>query len=157
MISRHLEIYGPSELSLSLAGVWICIPDLPQVPETLTLGTLTFGVVVAGFTATQRNMLIGMRALKVLADAAKVGYDHDILRYLRQCVWASMVLVVVSVARFFLNDCPFPSAQMQVWTFFWVGSFILVITTMIRNEYMMYLIVGRVMKGSRPPELSSKR
>ena len=44
---------------------------------------------------------------------------------------------------------------MQIWTFFWVGSFILVITTMIRNEYMMYLIVGRVMKGSRPPEPSS--
>ena len=150
MTSRHLEIYGPSELSLSLAGVGICIPDLPQIPETLALGTLTFGVVVAGFTATQRNMLIGMRALKVLTDAAKANYDRDILLYLRQCVWASMVLVIVSATRFFLTPCPPHSIPMQVWTFFWVGLFVFVITTMIRNEYMMYLIVSRTIRASRP-------
>ena len=121
------------------------IYDIDPPPKPLAAGTMTFGIVVAGFAATQRNMLLGMVGSKVLRFAVRTGFHHDVLAYLMHCVYAGLAVAVASVIGFFLDDeTTFgPFSLWEVWLVILVGLIVWVIVLMFRNELMMRRIVER--------------
>ena len=104
---------------------------------------MTFGIVVAGFAATQRNMLIGMGQTRVLRRLARTGYDKDVLSYLTDCVCAGLATTGVSLAGFFLGRDAIAWSAWLVSVAFVVS---LVIALMVRNEIMSLRIVSHFIK-----------
>ena len=128
---------------VAAAVAYLC--DIDPPPKPLAAGTMTFGIVVAGFAATQRNMLLGMVGSKVLRFAVRTGFHHDVLAYLMHCVYAGLAVAVASVIGFFLDDeTTFgPFSLWEVWLVILVGLIVWVIVLMFRNELMMRRIVER--------------
>lgn len=141
MISRNIEIYSPYVLAvIGAAGVYLFASCIPTIPKSLAAGTMTFGAVVAGFTATQRNMLLSMKASKVLTFLAKLGHDKSILRCLAECVYGGLLVTVISVVRFFIVT------DASWWLALWSGSLIFIVWAMARNEAIMFLAIKRWME-----------
>ena len=105
---------------------------------------MALGLIVAGFTATQRNMLLSMSGSRVLRFAASTGYYKDILNYLTGCVYAGLSVTVLSLIGIFLEDC---GVWQSVWMAIWVGSIVLIICVLVRNELLMNRIFTRFMEG----------
>lgn len=124
-------------------GAIAYIYEIQPFPKALSAGTMTFGVVVAGFAATQRNMLLGMRGSSVLKFAVRTGFHDSVLAYLMHCVYAGLVVSVVSVVGFFINSNPL---YWSVWFALLIGSIALVIALILRNEILMVRIVKRFME-----------
>lgn len=136
----------------SLVVVWLC--DIDALPKSLAAGTMTFGIVVAGFAATQRNMLLGMGGSKVLRFAVRTRFHHDILAYLMHCVYVGLAVALVSVIGFFLNeDASFgPFSLWELWLVVLVGLIVWVLALMFRNEIMMRQIVERFVEEQPNPK-----
>ena len=113
------------------------------VPKSLPAGTLTFGIVVAGFAATQRNMLLGMRGSTVLRMALRSGYHHDVLAYLMHCVYAGLFVSAMSVVGFFLGG---NGLLWHLWLIVLTFATVLVLGLVLRNEILMVRIVKRFME-----------
>ena len=124
-------------------GIVAYIYEIQPFPKALSAGTMTFGVVVAGFAATQRNMLLGMKGSSVLKFAVRTGFHDSVLAYLMHCVYAGLVVSVVSVVGFFINSNPL---YWSVWFALLIGSIALVIALILRNEILMVRIVKRFME-----------
>ena len=112
---------------------------------------MTFGIVVAGFTATQRTMLMDKGGTRVIKWAIDKGQDKNILSFLRQCILASLFVVIVTVIGFFVPTEVFECSKLYwgVWLFFWTGGIVLVIALLVRNELLMFQLAKRLMK--EPP------
>ena len=150
MIPRCVETYLPCAVSFVTAGSTLAFAQkLPSVPAELAAATMTLGVVIAGFTATQRNMLVGMKGLPLFKTIARTGHHQDLILYLKQCVWSSVTLVVVSTTRFFLDDAP--PEFVQVWGVIWFGTFAFVIASAVRNERLMFQVIGKFLKRHGDP------
>ena len=146
----RVETYFPCAVSLATAGtasIWV--HHLPSVPEPLAATTVTVGVVIAGFTATQRNMLLGMKDLPLLKTMATTGHDADLTLYLRQCLWSCIALILVSGTRFFLEDLP--PVFTPLWTIIWFGNFAFVITSTVRNERLIFQMIGKFLRSQGHP------
>lgn len=155
MIPRNVETYLPCVVSFGTAGSTLAFAQkLPTVPAELAAATITLGVVIAGFTATQRNMLVGMKGLPLLETLARTGHHLDLILYLKQCVWSSVTLVLVSATRFFLDDAP--TEFVQVWGVVWFGTFAFVIASVVRNERLMFQVIGKFLKSQGDPPESVK-
>ena len=146
-MSRNAEKYGPYTLAVAcavLAGMFACC--IPVITKPLAAGTMTFGIVVSGFTATQRNMLLGMGGTKVLKFAVRSGYYKDLLWYLAECIFAGLLVVTLSMVRFFIDA----SAWIwQPWLIICISSIVFVIITMARNEWLMIVVVRRWIEDQR--------
>ena len=131
-----------------LAAIAVFACAFGPVSKALPAGTMTFGIVVAGFAATQRNMLLGMRGSTVLRVALRTGYHHDILAYLMHCVYAGLFVSVVSVAGFFLGGY---ALLWQAWVVLMTFAVVLVLALICRNEILMARVVKRFLEdpGSR--------
>ncbi len=105
--------------------------------------TLTFGVVIAGFAGTQRNMFINMQDSTVLRFAVRTGYYKDVLKYLARCIWAGLFVSVVSLLGFIATD--YKTVQM-VWLVSLGFSVTLAMATLIQNEILMGRISARYME-----------
>ena len=97
-----------------------------QMPNSKNMASsaMALGLIVAGFTETQRNMLLSMSGSKVLRFAAKTGYYKNILNYLAECVYAGLFVTFISLIGFFLADHIF---LQSIWSAFWFGSILLMI------------------------------
>lgn len=132
--------------ALAAAAIaYIC--KIKPLPTAFSAGTMTFGIVVAGFAATQRNMLLGMRGSSVLKFAVNTGFHNSVLQYLMHCVYAGLVVSAVSVIGFFING---NSMLWLAWFAILVGSIVLVIGLVLRNELLMVQIVKRFMEDQNP-------
>lgn len=120
------------------AGLLVFVCGIKPLPPALAAGTMTFGVVVAGFAATQRNMLLGMRGSRVLSFAARTGYNRDVLGYLMGCVYAGLFVSAVSVAGFFLGNSPMLWAW---WLAILTGGIVLVLALLLRNEILIRRVI----------------
>lgn len=137
----RVERYFPFPLAALVATVAAAVVfGLGRVPNSnaLPAATMTFGVVVAGFTATQRNMLLGMRGASVLRFLSRTGYYIDVLDYLMQCVYAALLVSVISVAGFFLG-CN--GLLWKVWMVAMTFTVSLVLSMILRNEILMARII----------------
>ncbi len=144
--SARMEKAFPFLLAALAAGaaalpVFYC--GLDTIPQYLPAGTMTLGVVVAGFAATQRNMLLGMRGSTVLRFALRTGYHNDVLAYLMHCVYAGLFTSVVSLAGFFLGK---NALLWSLWLIVLTFSIALALALIWRNEILMLRIVKRFME-----------
>ena len=142
-MSAKTERYLPPTLALIIASIAAFVVfrcDMQPLPKALAAGTMTFGVVVSGFAATQRNMLLGMRGSNVLRFAIRTGYHNDILDYLMHCVYAGLGVSVVSLVAFFLGDSVL---MWRLWIIAVTFFIVLVLTLILRNEILMVRVVKR--------------
>ena len=129
-----------------VAGGLLAAKNTLAFPKSLAVGTMTLGFVVAGLTATQRNMLLGMGGTDVLKFAAKTGYYKDILNYLKRCLYAGLIIVFVSLLRLFLSES---NSFLALWLGIWTGSIVLVLALIAQNECLMFRIVKRFMEEQK--------
>ena len=127
-----------------IAAVVVFMCEIGPLPKSLPAGTMTFGIVVAGFAATQRNMLLGMRGSTVLRVALRSGYHNDVLAYLMHCVYAGLLVSVVSMTGFFLGDKAV--LLWNIWLIIMMFCVSLVLAFITRNEILMARIVKRFME-----------
>ena len=149
MTSARFERFYPMAIAVIAAGcatlvVFQC--DVSGVSKALPAGTMTFGIVVAGFSATQRNMLLAMRGASVLRFMLRTGYHQDVLEYLMHCVYAALLVSGVSIVGFFLGNS---SLGWELWLIsiaFPGGLVALVLALVLRNEILMVRIVKRFLE-----------
>ena len=138
-IRRYYPFFAASVVAV-IATVAVFMCRIGPLPKALPAGTLTFGIVVAGFAAAHRNMLLGMRGSDVLRILASSGYSDDVLDYLRHSVNAGLVVSVVSGIGFFLGDS---ALLWKLWSVAMIFLVALVILLLHRNESLMSLVVKR--------------
>ncbi len=146
-IRRYYPLWVAALLSI-LALVMTQRFDLTVISNTLSVSTLTFGVVVSGFTATQRNMLLSLKGSEVLSFAAKTGHDQDILDYLNDAIYAGLGTSLVSVVGFCIQR---NELLCDIWTASLAFFIVLVILLLHRNERLMRLIMDRFMREQTTP------
>ena len=131
-----------------VAAIAVFACTFGPVSKALPAGTMTFGIVVAGFAETQRNMLLGMRGATVLRVALKSGYHNAILAYFMHCVYAGISVSVVSVLGFFLVG---NALLWRVWGVLMIFAVVLVLALIVGNEVLMARVVKRFLEdpGSR--------
>ena len=122
---------------------WVAVdgiePLTPAVPAALT----TFGVVVSGFVATQRNMLLGMGGARVLRFLARTGYYEDVLAYLSECVYAGIAVSLLSIAGLFMGS---RETLWSLWTPPAAGGACLLTCLLLRNELVMRRVLKHFVK-----------
>ena len=130
------------------AVVFTCHFKLP--PTTVPVAMMTFGIVVSGFVATQRNMLLTMGGASVLRFVANTGYYEDIVDYLRQCIFSGLFVALWSTLGFFLGS---DRMLWSIWLSVQTGAVVLVLALLFRNELIVVRLVKRFIeqyKGSGP-------
>ena len=126
-------------------------PPSRSVPAAL----MTFGIVAAGFAATQRNMLLPMAGSGTIRFAVRTGYYLDIIAYLTDALLSGLLVTVVAVSGLFLpNDC---ALAWRVWFPCVVAAVGLVVLFMLRNEILMVRVVKRYMRETPEAPEASKQ
>ena len=110
--------------------------------------TLTFGIVVSGFVATQRNLLLTMGGSRLVRYAVNNGLYKDVLNYLAQCIWAGLSVTFLSILGMLL--CNYPTAW-SFWLPIQLGGVVLVICLIVRNETLMFRILKRYWEERAAP------
>lgn len=131
------------------AGIVVFACGIGPLQESLAAGTMTFGIVVAGFAATQRSMLLGMHGSEVLRFAVRTGFHRDVLDYLMHSIYAGLFVSVASVAGFFLGD---NATLWCLWLAVLTGGIVLALALMLRNELLIRRIIERFLED---PKLTS--
>ena len=127
--------------AVSLLAVTQCGPG--TLPIALPAATMTFGVVVSGFVATQRNMLLTMSGAEVLRFAVERGYHNDVISYLMDCIRAGLLIIAISLSGFFFGD---NSLLWGIWLTTMAGAVSLVICLIVRNEMLVSRMVRRFLE-----------
>ena len=141
--TERLLPFLPATIAAAAAAIVVFNCEIGALSKSLPAGTLTFGIVVTGFAATQRNMLLGMRGSTVLRIALRSGYHHDILAYLMHCVYAGLFVSAMSVIGFFLGSI---SLLWNLWLVVLAFATVLVLALILRNEILMVRVVKRFME-----------
>lgn len=137
--------------SFSIAGItsYLFLPEETLIFQNFIFtSTATFGFIVAGFTATQRNMLFGMSGSRVIKFAVSSGYYKDVIKSLRSCIFSAFGMIIISMILLFLSR----SACSWAWRLcfsLWVGFLVMVIHRLILNERVMFLIVKRYLEQKK--------
>lgn len=142
--SRSWETRWPllaAACATAVAAVMVSVVWRPSpLPASVPAGGMTFGIVVAGFVATQRNMLLPISSSAVMRWVARTGYHEPIIAYLTHCVRAGLLVTVISLVGLFLGDC---ILLWQIWISSFSGAAVLVLSLMCRNEGIMTLVMRR--------------
>ena len=134
---RYYPFLVASVLAVVAATV-VSMCKIGPLPTSLPAGTLTLGIVVAGFAGTQRNLLLGMKGSDVLRMLADSKYSSDLLDYLMHSVNAGLVVSIISGVGFFIDD---NVLLWKLWSVAMIFLVVLVILLIHRNESMMSLVV----------------
>ena len=145
ILRRYYPVGGAVLLSIG-AFVMTQWFHLTFISNALSASTLTFGIVVSGFAATQRNMLLSLADSEVLSYAAETGHDQDILDYLKDAIYAGLGITMASVIGFCVQDY---KLLCDIWTGVLVFFIVLIILVLHRNERLMRLIMNRFMSEQR--------
>ena len=148
IMSARFERYFPFLLAAIVAvGMAVLVFGFGKFPNSSALpaATTTLGVVVAGFTATQRNMLLGMRGSSVLRFLSRTGYYINVLDYLMQCLYSALLVSAISIMGFFV-DCN--TLLWKIWMVAISFTVTLVLIMIWRNEILMARIIKRFMEDS---------
>ena len=132
----------------ALAAYVVVLCEIGSFPFTIPAATMTFGIVVSGFVATQRNMLLTMSGAEVLRFAVRTGLHKDVLSYLMDCIGAGLFVTGLSLVGFFLSE---NDLLWAIWVAILTGSIALVICLIIRNEILVALIVRRFLEEQEIP------
>ena len=132
--------------------VFVC--ELSALPVPVAAGTMTFGVVVAGFSATQRNVLMGTTGSRVMRLLVSSQYHEDIIRYFKHSVYGGLGVTFVSLLGFFLGD---NATAWRLWLTVLTFCVVLVITLIFRNEILVLRVVKHLMETGSEDQDSGRR
>ena len=152
MSGRTIERWHPCVLAVLSAAIAAAFANrVPHFPVAVAAGTMTLGVVVAGFTATQRNMLLSMGGSRIMRFAVKSGRYEDVLAYLKHCIWWGLTATAVSIARFFVDECVLAKHDWAwtLWLAACIGVLVGVLASIVRNERLMFIVIGQFIRESR--------
>lgn len=141
-----LEKRGPT-ISAIVGGVstlvvtWLL--GLTTVPSPLLATAATFGVVLAGLSAIQRNVLFPIRSSRVIRRAIEINQMDRILSYLSKSSYIGVVISLYSFVGFFIGDHFF---FVRVWMAVLVALVFFALACLARNEAVMSLIMKRYME-----------
>ena len=135
-------------LAAVVSAVAILQYEVGPFSIALPAATMTFGVVVSGFVATQRNMLLTMSGAEVLRFAVRTGYHQDVLNYLMDGIRAGLLVTVVSLSGFFVSQS---SRWWEVWLPGLAGTVVLVVCLLIRNEILVTRMVRHFLEEANSP------
>lgn len=141
-----LEKRGPT-ISAIVGGVstlvvtWLL--GLTTVPSPLLATAATFGVVLAGLSAIQRNMLFPIRSSRVIRRAIEINQMDRILSYLSKSSYIGVVISLYSFVGFFVGD---NLIVVRVWTAVLGGLVLFALACLTRNEVVMSLILKRFLE-----------
>ena len=130
-------------VAAAASAIAVFLYEIGPIPIALPATTMTFGVVVSGFVATQRNMLLTMSGADVLRFAVRTGYHQDVINYLMDGIRAGLLVTVVSLLGFFV---PEKSRLWDVWLPSLTATVVLVICLLIRNEGLVTRMVSRFLE-----------
>ena len=156
-MSRRIERNCPILLAI-FAGVAIALLETDPIgvfSKSVAVGMMTLGIIVAGFAATQRNVLLGLSGSTVLRFIADTGYYHDVLDYFAHCQYVALLMVGISGTRLFIES--FSMLGWQLWVGSWMTIFVLMLALMVRNEILMYRIVKRFIENQGSNSKQSKQ
>ena len=123
-----------------MVAYWVSFRcDVGPLPQSIAGGPLTFGFVVAGFAATQRNMLLPIRRSAIIKRLTEIGAQSYLSDYLMHAVWSGLTLSIVSVVGFFLGK---NATLWNLWAVAVAFMVALIVGITLRNE----LIMSRIMK-----------
>ena len=139
-----------------VAAVVVCLFQQPELPRAVPAATMTAGIVVSSFTATQRNMLLGMNASIVLRRLAASNYHFHVMDYLKQTIWFGMATTTVSLIGLFIDG---NSYLASIWLVALVFTVVAIIVSTIRNEHMIFLIVKKFLNEQKAnnPDKSTRK
>lgn len=83
----------------TLVLAWLS--GLTTIPPALTGTAMTFGIVMAGFSATQRNMLFSMRGSRVIRRANKNNQMVRVWFYMAYNTFVGIAITLYSFLGFF--------------------------------------------------------
>lgn len=143
MMIDRIEKYGPGASAIiggiaSMAISWIL--GMTTVPTALIATAATFGIVMAGFSATQRNMLFSIRGSRVIRRAIKINQMDRVLTYLSTSSFVGILLTLLSFVAFFVgHNIIIVGVSMGI-----LGALVsFAIGCLVRNEVVMSLIQKR--------------
>ena len=146
MMTDLLEKRGPVASAVLGAAIVLALTylvELDGIRVPLFASSMTFGVVLAGFSATQRNMMFTMRNSRVIVRAKQINQLEPILKYLSRTTHVGILLTLFSFVGFFVGD---HSELVRIWM---VGIGALVffsIALLTRSELVMALLLRRFME-----------
>ena len=132
-------------LGIAAAALVVATCNLGPLPVSVPAAGMTFGVVVSGFVATQRNMLLTMSGAEVLQFAVRTGYHRDVIRYLMDAVGAGLLVTTISLCGLFLGE---NSLLWGIWLSILAGAIVLVICLITRNEGLVTRMVRLYLEES---------
>ena len=153
MTPGKLERLGPFTVAV-FVGIgmgWLTQQWTLQPSLTVPAATLTFGIVVSGFVATQRNLLLTMGGSQLVRYAVRTGLYKDVLNYLAQCIWAGLGVTFLSVLGMV---CPNHPIAWSIWLPIQSALLMLVLCLIIRNEILMFRVVKRYWEERATPRRS---
>ena len=117
--------------------------ELESLMVPILASSMTFGIVLAGFSATQRNMLFTMRNSQVIKRLKKIDHMETVLAYLSRTSYVGIIIVLFSFLGFFVTDYAHVA---RVWIALLGGSISCAIAYLARNERVMELVLKRFME-----------
>ena len=145
-MTNFLEHHGP--WIFWVVGFAIILPlayvvELESIIVPILASSMTFGIVLAGFSATQRNMLFTMRNSQVIKRLKKIDHMETVLAYLSRTSYVGIFIVLLSFIGFFVTDY---SHVARVWIAVLGGSIFGSVAYLVRNERVMELVLRRFME-----------
>lgn len=146
MMINFLEKRGPTLSAIvgavsTLVVTWLI--GVTTVPAPLIATAATFGVVLAGFSATQRNMLFPIRSSRVIRRAIEINQMDRILSYLSRSSYVGIVITLYSFIGFFIGE---HFLVVRAWMAVLIALVLFALACLARNEAVMSLIVKRYME-----------
>lgn len=146
MMINFLEKRGPTISAivggvLTLVVAWLI--GVTTAPAPLIATAATFGVVLAGFSATQRNTLFPIRSSRVIRRAIQINQMDRILSYLSKGSYVGIVITLYSFTGFFIGE---HFLVVRAWIAVLIALVFFALACLARNEMVMSLIMKRYME-----------
>ena len=127
-------------------GIAIYVFGMEPLPKTVPIAMTTFGFVVSGFVATQRNMLLAMGGTNTLKLASSTGYHQDITDYMKQCIYTGLVATLIALTGIFIGN---NTTIWIIWTTVIVFTTSLIVGLVFRNERIMATMVKKFLEEQK--------
>ena len=131
--------------------------EVESLPIALPVGALTFGVVVSGFVATQRNMLLTMTGSEVLRFAVRTGFYTDVIDYLMDGIRLGLAMMGAACVGVFVLASAELAFLQEAWLSLFAGLTVATIWTIGRNEILVARMVTRYMEGQPTTDSNIRR
>ncbi len=130
------------------AGWWYALGAPFPTDFTALMGaSATAAAVLMGFLGTAKAIVLGLTGSEAFQILKRAGYHDDLLSYLRWAIYGSAILLVVSLAGFFVE--PTQNSGVALWaveglSFIWILCVSHSIFSFLRVTNILFKVVSKV-------------